>query len=389
MDKQRELFRVKNMLLLVCTWEVVFWGLLVVLCHAFGYFDPVSDALKLDFKHESALYLLFLLPVIGLLFGRYIVQKNKLISTIANPSVRQRIFPPVNQRATFLKFFFFRNAIVGVIFAIAQPVFGTQKVSGYKENTELLITVDISSSMNAKDLDRALSRLQIAKRAMIQLINNLHGEKLGIVVFAGQAYAHLPLTLDYDAAKMYVNEIETTMITDQGTNIPNGLQSSQLMFSKSRANRLLILLTDAENHELGIDEAMSSLAGNKVRVAVLGIGTRNGGLIPNHPKKPQLGYKINTQGKRIVSKMNADLVKEIALQSTGVFATTTNAFPDLNRLLLRLKKHNLETKSSVAELDVQQNRYQIPLFFAIVNWILFTIWSASGSNRWRFFQKNR
>lgn len=389
MDNQHYTYRLRSFFIALLGWEAIFWVLSYLLLFSFGYFDDISSELKLDFKVEKALWLLILLPVLLYIFARFLQTRNQLLSRFETQAVRRSLWLPIDEKITFLKFFFFRNAFVFLVFTLAQPVLGTKKVDGFKENTELLIALDISSSMNTKDIDAQLSRLQIAKRAMIQLINNLRGEKLGIVVFAGQAYAHLPLTLDYDAAKMYVNEIETTMISDQGTNIPNALQSSQLMYSKSKARRLLVLLTDAENHEVGVEEAMQTLAENNVQVAVLGIGTSKGGLIPNHPKKPQLGYKVSEKGKLIVSKLNRSLIEKIAKQSTGIYAISTNAFPDLTRLLQELKQKVKHSETQAMQLDVKYNRYQIPLFLALLNWLLFAVWPFKMKFGFHFFKKKR
>ena len=389
MDNQRYTYRLRNFFIALLGWEVIFWGLSFLLLLGFGYFDEISSELKLDFKAEKALWLFLLLPVLLYIFFRFLQARNQLVSRFETQAVRRSLWLPIDEKTTFLKFFFFRNAFVFLVFTLAQPVLGTKKVDGFIENTELLIALDISSSMNTKDIDAQLSRLQIAERAMIQLINNLRGEKLGIVVFAGQAYAHLPLTLDYDAAKMYVNEIVTTMISDQGTNIPNALQSSQLMYSKSKARRLLVLLTDAENHEVGIEEAMQTLSENNVQVAVLGIGTSKGGLIPNHPKKPQLGYKVSEKGKLIVSKLNRSLIEKIAKQSTGIYAISTNAFPDLTRLVQELKQNVKHSETQAMQLDVKYNRYQIPLFLALLNWLLFAVWPFKMKFGFLFFKKKR
>lgn len=389
MDNPRYTYRLRNFLIALLGWEAIFWGLSFLLLLGFGYFDELSSELKLEFKAEQALWLLCLLPILLYIFARFLLSKNQLASRFETLAVRKSLWLPIDEKTTFLKFFFFRNAFVFLVFSLAQPVMGTKKVDGFKENTELLIALDISSSMNTKDIDGQLSRLQIAKRAMIQMINNLRGEKLGIVVFAGQAYAHLPLTLDYDAAKMYVNEIETTMISNQGTNLPNALQSSQLMYSKSNARRLLVLLTDAENHEVGVEEAMQSVVANNIQVAVFGIGTSKGGLIPNHPKKPQLGYKVSEKGKLIVSKLNRSLIQDIAKQSTGIYAISTNAFPDLTGLLQELKHKVKHSETQKMQLDVKYNRYQIPLFLAFLNWLLFVVWPFKTKFAFHFFKKKR
>jgi Ca-activated chloride channel family protein len=337
-----------------------------------GYFSHSNIGPQMGFKNEDALPFLCLILPLNLIFIWFIFWKNKRFNSIGNSHIQSFMLSSISSLQAFLKFFFFRNTVAFVILAMAQPVFGTKKVTGTIESLELIVALDISTSMNVKDIDDKVSRLGIAKRAMVQLINNLHGEKLGVVVFAGDAFAQLPLTMDYDAAKMFVGEIETGMISNQGTNIASALQVAQKMFTKTKSSRAIILISDAEDHEGGIDVFLRQLKEKEIELSVLGLGTANGGLIPNNPDQPEFGYKLSPEGTPIVSKMNPDLVKSLAAKSSGTYLISESPYPDLTTLLENLKRMK-RTKVKTISFDVKQNIYQFPLLLAIISWILFLV----------------
>lgn len=372
MDKQQFTYRIPLIITGILVTEAIFWSLFAGFLWFAGYFSSSNTGTQLGFKNETAFWYLWLIVPMIAVFYWFMRWKNQRFKVLGNLTVQSVMLSPVSSFYSFLKFFFFRNAVVFVIIAMAQPVFGTKKVSGTMESLELVIALDISSSMNVKDIDKQMSRLSIAKRAMVQLINNLHGEKLGIVVFAGGAYAQLPLTIDYDAAKMYVNEIETGMISNQGTNIAAALEVSQLMFSKQKTTKAIILVTDAEDHEGHIDNYLSQLKEKEIELSVLGLGTTNGGLIPNNPDKPEFGYKLDEKGAPIVSRLNTDMVSSLAKKSGGTSQISASAYPDLRELLDNLKQMK-RTKVNTLEFDVKENKYQFPLSLGILCWLLFVL----------------
>lgn len=384
MDNTSYTYRIRLILSGIFLWEIIFWSLFAGFLWFAGYFSNSNVGIQLGFKNEPALWYLWIVVPMVVAFAWFMDWKNKRFGQLGNANIQGVILSPVSSLHSFLKFFFFRNAVVFVIIAMAQPVFGTKKVSGTMESLELVIAVDISSSMNVKDIDKTISRLDIAKRAMVQLINNLHGEKLGIVVFAGGAYAQLPLTMDYDAAKMYVNEIETGMVSNQGTNIAAALEVSQLMFTKTKTTKAVILVTDAEDHEGGTDPFLKKFREEGIELSVLGLGTTNGGLIPNNPDKPEFGYKVDEKGSPIVSKLNPAVVSSLAEKSGGTSTISESAYPDLTSLLRNLKQLK-RTRVNTLEFDVRENRYQLPLVLGMLSWCLFVIWprnSFSLSEKW-------
>ena len=330
----------------------------------------ITQSLDFSFLHPVFLFILLLIPVFfGIEWG-FMRWKNKKINALGSLQTQAILLPEIHVKALFWKYFWLRNTLFFFAFALAQPIFGEGKVTSTGRNAEILIALDISNSMNVRDINPTESRLSIAKRSLIQLINSLRGEKIGICVFAGNAYVQLPLTGDYDAAKMYVNEIETDMVSEQGTNIGEALLNATRMYSKAKNSKLLLLVTDGENHEGGIDESVQILKENKVQLAILGLGTKQGGYVPNDPYKPEFGYKILENGKKVVSKLNPKMLAEIAQKANGFAITSASSFPDLENIVNQIR--DLKTgESEVSDVEVKQNWYQIPLFLGMLSLVLY------------------
>lgn len=374
MTKKKFTYRLKLILTGIIAWEVIFWALFVLLTNSLGWFGDNSSE-KLGYIYPSAFYLLLLMiPVLGI-FIFNLLRTNRLASN-ATTRVAKSYLRPVSSMSAFLKFFFFRNAIVLLIIAISQPVFGTKKVKGTSESLELVIALDISNSMNTRDISPEMSRLDISKRAIIQLINNLHGEKIGIALFANNAFVHLPITGDYGAAKLFIEDIETDMISSQGTNIAMALNISSRMFSKQKTTKGIILITDGEDHEGSLDGAVKQLKEKKLQLSILGIGTKKGGLIPKNPYRPNLGYKTDARGKTVVSRLNEDFIDKLAAKTGGASTVSSSEFPDLSALLTEINQMK-RTKIDTLEFDTKQQRYQVPLFLAILFWLAFLLWSRN------------
>ena len=299
--------------------------------------------------------------------------KNSKISKLGDISVLASFLPKVNPNKLFWKYFWWRNVLFFSVIALTQPVFGTKKVSTSLKNTELIIGLDISNSMNVKDLSKEDSRLAIAKRAVIQLINNLNGEKVGVCVFAGNAYVQLPLTADYDAAKMYVNEIETDMVSVQGTNIAEAISTSIRMFSLAKNKKALVVVTDGESHEGSVNSSIAILKEKKIVLSVLGIGSKQGGYIPQDASKPEFGYKIDSNGKKVISKMNPDFIRDLAIRANGFASIASSPFPNLESLLDQINKLQ-SVEIGEEELEIKQNHFQLFCVFALISFLIYTFY---------------
>ncbi|MDG1148511.1 MAG: VWA domain-containing protein [Crocinitomicaceae bacterium] len=373
MSNIRYTYRIKSILSWIILWEIVFWGIYFGVVSLFASSGKLSEDNGLIYKSPESLYLLIgIIPIIG----TYIYRIFKHNNTVKHIHIRvmKSVLQPVSSFSSFIRYIFFRNAFALLIIAVSLPIFGTKKVSGTSETLELVVALDISNSMNTHDISKKISRLEIAKRALVQLVNNLHGEKIGLCLFAHNAFVQLPITRDYSAAKLFIKEIESGMISHQGTNIDQALIVSNSMFSKEKTTKGIILVTDGENHEESPDQILSEIKNSTIQLSVLGIGTVHGGLIPKHPYRPELGYKTDATGKSVLSKLNKPFLQGIAKKGGGKASVSSSEFPNLSALLTQINQMK-RTKIDTLEFETKQERYQFPLLLSLVFWIAYITWS--------------
>lgn len=351
---------------------IVFTAFVITLFWFYGFFDAKANAKNhLLFEYPYSFYLLFIVPIYTFLQFRALKRRNKMVFTIANPNLQPYLFNPVNTSSAILQFLLLKSVLIFLIFAIASPIYGKKKQDVQASNLELVICLDVSNSMNTKDVD-GVSRLDASKRALSQLINKLSGERIGICVFAGSAFVQLPLTIDYHAAKLFVQEIETEMVSSQGTNISEALVISNNMFTKLKSSKGIFMLTDGEDH-IGLeDSVIGVLSDRKVEISILGIGSENGGPVPVDIKRPGLGYKKTSGGEQVISRLNQEFIKSLAEKLNGNASLTNQAFPNINEVLTeinQMKKENLRN----LEIEISESWYQIPLVMGILSFALLFI----------------
>lgn len=367
----------------ILVYLLVFWASFFLFLFAIQYtaIESLTHEEAFSFKKPNYFwYLLLLIPFTAAFLWR-IYWKSKKMSALASSSVLGMIIRPESSRSNFLQFITLHNVLVFAILALAQPIFGTKKIVGKSRSSEIVICLDVSNSMNVKDLDAELSRLEIAKRAINQLVNASRGERIGIAIFAGEAYVQLPITSDYEAVKMFAQEIETDAVTFQGTNLSKALQVSTQMFTNYKGGKTILMLTDGEDHDSTNLAFLDNFSSRNIQLGILGIGSTAGGLIPNHPQKPELGFKIDENGKRILSILNPQVVKSLAQATNGVYAFTSNPYPDLAELLARAEKNAVQS-TNASPISVKSNHFAIPLGISLIFWIVYVlIRSGLVSNR--------
>ena len=344
---------------------------LVIVCFFYFNNSQVQSSDRIIFRYPNLLFLHLLCLPIQFMYILNLRNVNQLIGRVRKEN-RDVVLNTISFKKSLKKYFYSRFVLFFIVFALAQPFYGVQKVKAKVNSLELVVALDISNSMNTKDIDKVTTRLEIAKRALNQLVNSFTGEKIGVVIFAGSSYVQLPLTSDYSAAKMFIDEVNTSMISNQGTNIANALQTSMDMFSKDHTKKSILLVTDGENHEVNPDAIYQALNEKKIELSVVGIGTIKGGLIPNNPKRPELGYKTDNQGKPIISKLNKVFIQSIANQINGLAMICSNTYPNFKELIQSIKQKS-ESEFNENEFKVEKSKYQIPLFLAFLFWILYLI----------------
>ena len=288
------------------------------------------------FENPIYLWLLLIIPILIIMkIMMWYVQRKKL-SRIGNPTLLKELMPDVSRFRPWVKFLLLITALSSLILALARPQFGS-KISHEKRNgIEAIIALDISNSMLAQDVQP--SRLDKSKLMIENLINSFINDKIGLVVFAGEAYVQLPITSDYVSAKMFLSDITPSLISAQGTDIARAIRVSLSSFTQQKGvGKAIILITDGEDNEGGALEAVKEAKEKGVNVFILGVGDSKGAPIP-------LGngeYLKDNHGQTVMTALNENMCKEIAQTGSGTYIhidNTSLAQEQLNNELSKLQK---------------------------------------------------
>src|SRR6202012_1492398 len=279
----------------------------------------------LRFGHSEFLWALVLVPVLIVLFLAVRRWKRKALATLGERSVISRIIPDVSFKRPTLKFILFIIAYGLLIIGAADPQVGTTTDDTKHKGADIMILLDVSNSMLSQDF--APNRLENAKMAIAQLIDHLHDDRIGIIVFAGEAYVQLPMTNDYSAAKLFLGTINTNMVPVQGTAIGAAIDMGMKSFDfKDGAAKAMVLLTDGENHEDDAVTAATTAHDRGVVIHVIGFGTTQGSPVPIYDENgKETGFHTDSAGHTVVSKLDENMCREIALAGAGTYFPASNA----------------------------------------------------------------
>lgn len=337
------------------------WWMLVLVCYAVFPFGKWGVKLL----HPEMLPLWLVIPVLGVLTWFQWNWKAKVYEQYSGFGSTRMLWVKFEPVKAFLHYFLLRSTYFFIVLAMAQPVAGSRKVNGSKRVLDLVICLDISNSMNTKDMGGGqTSRLTAAKQAIGELLNQLKGERIAVVVFANDAYTQLPLTMDYGAAKLFIPDIETSMITDQGTNIGRALEQAQEQFKDTESGKAVLVITDGEDHENLWKEQVAALQKKHIELAYLGLGSPKGGLIPNNPYDASEGYK-RENGVAVVSKLDKAALARMASASGSVLVVSNSAFPNIYDIAANYKNSKNKQLMKV-EFNVDKNYFYIPAILALL-----------------------
>ncbi|MBP1676164.1 MAG: von Willebrand factor type [Bacteroidetes bacterium] len=297
------------------------------------------------FAHPEYLFLLLIIPVIIGLFIFKVYQKRRKIKQFGNPDLLAELMPNVSYVRPHVKFYMQLFAILLTITVLAQPQFGTKLEKGKRQGIEVMIALDVSNSMMAQDVQP--NRLEKAKQVLSKLVDDMTNDKVGLVVFAGDAYTQLPITVDYVSAKMFLAGITPQLVPRQGTAIGSAVDLCIKSFGekKGETGRAIILITDGENHEDDAVGAAKLALDNGIVVHVIGMGKPDGAPIP---VDGTMSFWKDKDGNVVVSKLNEDMCKNIALSGGGVYVradNTNNAYKVISGELDKVAKSDIKTQS--------------------------------------------
>ncbi|MDH6311819.1 Ca-activated chloride channel family protein [Parabacteroides sp. PFB2-10] len=292
------------------------------------------------FANPDYLYLLFILPV---LIGFYIysmTSKRKAIKRYGNPALLSELMPEVSPKRQHLKFWLSFSAIAIMIFVIAGPQFGSKLETVKRQGVEIMVCLDVSNSMLAEDV--APNRLEKAKQMLSRLTDGFTNDKVGLIVFAGDAFTQLPITSDYASAKMFLSSINPSMVSSQGTAIGAAINLALRSFTPNEASdKTILLITDGENHEDDAIGAAKKAAERGIHINIVGIGSTQGVPIPVGGNN----FLKDKEGTVVVTKLNEQMCQEIAAAGSGMYVRADNTNSALKAVQNEIEKMNK------AELD--------------------------------------
>lgn len=313
-----------------------------------------------SFANPEYLYLLILIPVIlGLfLLSRMIRAKN--IKKYGNPALLEAQMPDVSKYKPWIKISIQLVALALIVIILARPrAMGNSKAETINvQGIEVMVALDVSNSMLASSTDdpNGISRLQQAKLLLEKLIDKLGNDKVGLIVFAGDAYTQIPITADFVSAKMFLSNIEPSMVPTQGTAIGAAIKMAANSFTADdKIQKSIILITDGENHEDDAVEAAKDAHDKGVQINVLGVGTPKGAPIPIGGKG---NYMKDESGNIVITQPNEQIAQDVANAGKGIYVSGTNR-DALNVLDARLKELS---KSNISKNVFSPNDEQFPVF---------------------------
>lgn len=342
-----------------------------------------------SFANPECLYLLLLIPILIMLFILARVAQVKKLKLYGHLTVLNKLMPDVSKYKSWIKITLQLIAIAMVIIILARPRAGAKEQTVEVKGIEVMIALDVSNSMRASATDdiKGVSRLQKAKLFLEKLIDKLDNDKVGLIVFAGNAYTQLPITSDFVSAKMFLNSINTNMVPTQGTAIGAALKLAMNSFTPNEnTQKAIIVITDGENHE---DDAvgMAKAAVEKgIKVDVVGIGSPKGSPIPldNHGN-----FLKDDNGNVVTTYLNEEMAKKIADAGEGIYVSANNsdALSDIDGQLKKFAKADME------KIVYSQHDEQFPVFAWIaLIFILIDIFVLDRKISWlkniNFFSKD-
>ena len=315
------------------------------------------------FPYILFFFLIFLLLLIIWVKGERTHNKVWIKMT---PVLKEKLFSRLDIN---LKYWKNQLTIIGLLFLIfsaAGPQIGTRVAPIERKGVDLVFAVDVSESMNAQDIKP--SRLEKAKFEISQIINQLKGDRIGIIVFAGSSHLYLPLTSDYEASQLFLDALDTKMIPNQGTDLSTALKTAMNVFNNEDDKfKVMVLVTDGEDHEGEAIELASTALNNGIITHAVGVGTVKGSLIPINNGSSN-NYKRNKNGTLITSKLNENTLIELASAGGGIYSRFNNRdskYKEIMSAIDNMEKRSIETHI----YSEYEDRYQ---FFATISFLFLT-----------------
>jgi len=301
----------------------------------------------IQLDEKSYLYLLSIVPVMVVLFLLLQFWKKRTQRKFADLTLLKRLTPDRSNFKSSLKLIFILLGIASLILALANPKIGTKMETVKREGVDIVFAVDVSKSMLAEDI--APNRLEKAKRLVSEIINQLASDRIGIIAYAGQAFPQLPITTDYGAAKMFLQNMNTDMLSSQGTAIDQAIELATTYYDdEEQTNRVLFIISDGEDHSEGkVASVVEDATNEGIRVFTIGVGKIKGAPIPLKRNGIVESLKKDSQGEVVITKLNEVVLQEIADEGNGEYINgenTEEAVTIIKEQLNQMDKKEFEAK---------------------------------------------
>ena len=289
---------------------------------------------------------LLVIPVIVLLFILVQVWKKSAQKKFANSTLLKRLSPNQSLFKSVLKLIVLSAAFLFLSLALVNPKIGTKLETVRSQGVDIVFAVDVSKSMLAEDI--APNRIEKSKQLVTQIINSLGSDRVGIIAYAGKAFPQLPITTDYAASKMFLQNMNTDMMTSQGTAIREAIELAKTYYDdEEQTNRILVIISDGEDHEGDAASIAEEANEQGIRIFTIGVGNKKGGPSPIKRNGIILNYKKDRNGETVITKLNEDTLKEIAEEANGVYingSSTNEVVETIKDLLDKMDKKEFESK---------------------------------------------
>jgi Ca-activated chloride channel family protein len=297
-------------------------------------------------EEKIYLWLLLLIPVVLLVYLIFRIWQKRARSKFAKPELLGYLSPNRSSFKPLLKVLLIVFALAALVVGLVNPKIGSQLETVKREGVDIVFAVDVSKSMEAEDI--APSRLEKSKQLVRQIIGNLGSDRVGIIAYAGSAFPQLPITTDYGSAEMFLESLNTDMISSQGTAIGDAIELATGFFDDNQqTNRVMFIISDGEDHGGNIEDMARQAAEAGIRIYTIGVGTTKGGPIPIKRNGVIQNYKKDNQGETVITKLDPSTLQEIAEEANGEYidgSVTAEVTEKVQEELLTIEKTEFEAK---------------------------------------------
>lgn len=309
----------------------------------------------MELDEKKYLYLLVIIPILVLLFLYNQVWKKKKQKEFGDLDLIKKLSPEKSVFKPVLKFVVISLGLICIIIGLVNPKIGTRIETVKREGIDIVFAMDVSKSMECEDI--APNRLEKSKQLVSQIIKQLGDDRIGIVAYAGSAFPVLPITTDFGVAKMFMQSMNTNMVSSQGTSLDDAIKISTTFFDDKKTSKLLIMISDGEDHSEESDVAVEEANKMGIKILTIGVGTEKGGQIPMKENGVLQGYKKDNAGETVITKLDPNSLMKIAKATKGNYINGRNTKEVLNFIKNELNKIQ-KTEFESTQLSNFQSQFQ-------------------------------